>query len=357
MHPEHELVLDFIAQPEAQRFNELALAVFRHQFEAIPEYRRWCVQQGVRPEDVTDWRHIPPLPAVALKYRQFSCGEPERVFLSSGTTQGTERRSRHAMPDLQLYRASALAGLKRYLFPDLERMQIVSLIPSAEEWPHSSLAQMVSWAVEEFGVPGSGFFAAANTFDFVRLREQLETSSAAGEAVCLMATTAGLVRFLDHCQAAGWSVRLPHGSRVMDTGGQKGVERPLSRRGLLHAIWQALAVPGYFVVNEYGMSELSSQYFDSVIADRWSGKLLPRRKLAPPWLRTRVLEPVNMREVPPGEVGLLCHVDLANAGSVLALLTEDLGRLVDGGLEVVGRVAGAEPRGCSLATGDFVEGA
>lgn len=355
MHREHERVLEFIREPDPGHFEECALAVFRHQYETIPEYRRWCEEQGIGPEKVRGWREIPPVPAVALKYRRFACGEPQRVFRSSGTTLGSERRSEHAMPDLRLYRAAALGGLEQFLFPGIEEMPIFSLIPSAEAWPHSSLAQMVSWAVERFGSPESAYFASEERFEFAALCAALEERARAGTPVCLMATTAALVRFFDFCRTRNWSVRLPHGSRVMDTGGQKGLERPLSRRGLLHAIWQVLAVPGYFVVNEYGMSELSSQYYDSVIADRWAGRWRTRRKLAPPWLRTRVLDPVQLRDVPEGEVGLLCHVDLANAGTVLALLTEDLGRLVDGGLEVLGRAPGAEARGCSLAVAAFAE--
>jgi hypothetical protein len=45
---------------------------------------------------------------------------------------------------------------------------------------------------------------------------------------------------------------------------------------------------------------------------------------------------------------VLLHYDLANTDSVMALQTEDLGVEVDGGFRVLGRAAGAEPRGCSL---------
>jgi hypothetical protein len=66
-----------------------------------------------------------------------------------------------------------------------------------------------------------------------------------------------------------------------------------------------------------------------------------------------VLEPDTLQPMPPGEVGLLCHHDLANAGSVSAVLTEDLGRAVDGGIAVVGRVPGAMPRGCGMLLDDL----
>ena len=52
---------------------------------------------------------------------------------------------------------------------------------------------------------------------------------------------------------------------------------------------------------------------------------------------------------------MLCHVDLANAGTALAVLTEDIGREVKDGFEVIGRAAGAEARGCSLALAGFQE--
>ena len=53
---------------------------------------------------------------------------------------------------------------------------------------------------------------------------------------------------------------------------------------------------------------------------------------------------------------MLCHYDLANAGSVMAVLTEDLGIAFDDGFRVLGRARGAEPRGCSLAMDDLLSG-
>jgi hypothetical protein len=123
----------------------------------------------------------------------------------------------------------------------------------------------------------------------------------------------------------------------------------VSRAAFLRSCWTALGIPAYFCVNEYGMTELCSQRYDSVLDDRFHGRsLAPRRLAAPPWLRTRVLDPTRSTR-PAGRHGLLCHHDLANAGSVSVVLTEDLGRSVgDDGIELQGRVAGAPPRGCGL---------
>jgi hypothetical protein len=61
-----------------------------------------------------------------------------------------------------------------------------------------------------------------------------------------------------------------------------------------------------------------------------------------------VCDPATGREQPLGEPGVLRHVDLANVHSVVAVQTEDVGRAVDGGIEVLGRAGDAPRRGCSL---------
>jgi len=353
-HPVHDRVLEFIRDERTAVFETLALDVFCHQFETIAAYRRVCEGRGKTPATVQDWRDVPPVPALAFKELELRCGPAERIFLSSGTTQGQERRSRQAMPDLRLYHASAVAGLNAFVFPDVPAMRIMSLVPATAERPESSLAQMVTWAMEAFGAPGSATFATADRFDFTGLAEALRQSEGDGQPVCIMTTTAALIRFLDRCRDEGWAFRLPHSSRLMDTGGMKGAPRTLSHKGLLQAVWNALAIPGYFVTNEYGMTEMASQFYDDVIRDRYRGRFTQRAKAGPHWVRTRVLDPGSLQEVTAGVSGLLCHVDLANAGTAVAVLTEDLGRATAGGFEIIGRVAGADARGCSLALADFV---
>ena len=81
-----------------------------------------------------------------------------------------------------------------------------------------------------------------------------------------------------------------------------------------------------------------------------------RSHRAPPWLEIQVLAPETLDPLPQGEVGLLSFMDLANVGSVSAVLTEDLGRVdAQGGLHLQGRAPGAEPRGCSLALEGMLE--
>lgn len=353
MHSIHDQVLGFIDDAGSDSFDAMALAVFSHLFESVAPYRRYCQTRGRTPDNMTDWRQIPPVPIQAFRETELCCGSPERMFLSTGTTAGAAHRSRHRLPDLRLYRRAALGGLRRFLFPDEPSIRIVSLVPPVSAAPESSLAQMAAWAIEEFGSTGSTYALGDEGLDFDRLAALLHESESTGELCCLMTTTGALIRFLDFAREHDLVFRLPHGSRLMDTGGAKGAPRPLSPRGVLHACWHTLAVPGYFCVNEYGMCELSSQFYDNVVIERWNGRVGRRHKVGPHWTRTLVLDPVSLAPAAVGELGVLCHYDLANAGTAMAVLTEDVGFAVGDGFELAGRAEGAEARGCSLSLAEW----
>ena len=140
----------------------------------------------------------------------------------------------------------------------------------------------------------------------------------------------------------------------MDTGGYKGRSREMPADALRAQYESRLGLDPDYCINEYGMTELSSQYYDANLQDAVHSRDRPRRKTGPAWLRARVVHPDTLQPVPPGEVGILLHVDLANMHSVLAVLTEDRGAEVDDGFVVLGRAAGATPRGCSIALDDLL---
>ena len=137
---------------------------------------------------------------------------------------------------------------------------------------------------------------------------------------------------------------LPAASRVLETGGYKGRSRILAKPELHTLITERLGVPATHIVSEYGMSELSSQAYDHVAGTNASQRIFH----FPHWARARIVSPETGREVTDGEAGLIQVFDLANLGSVLAVQTEDLGVRRGEGFELIGRVAQAQSRGCSL---------
>jgi hypothetical protein len=331
--------------PAAFDFEAWALRVFAHQYERVPAYRTFCDRRGATPATIVRADDVPAVPARVFRTLELATGPAEAVFRTSGTSGGADARGRHSVPHLGLYRASALSTFERFVLPDRARLPCLFLLPPPELRPDSSLVHMCAEVGAAFGTRIE-WLAGPDGLDVARLAARLGELETTGEAALLAGPTAGFVRLFD----AGVSVRLGPGSRLMDTGGQKGLTRPISRAGFLRACWTHLGLPTYWCVNEYGMTELCSQRYDAVLRDRFDGdSLAPRRLAGPPWLRTRVLDPDTLDVVAPGATGLLCHHDLANAGSVAMVLTEDLGRSIgDDGIEVLGRVPGAVPRGCGL---------
>jgi hypothetical protein len=76
----------------------------------------------------------------------------------------------------------------------------------------------------------------------------------------------------------------------------------------------------------------------------------------PPAMRVRALDPETLAPRPAGRPGLLEIFDLANVGSALKVLTEDLGVVEGGGFRLLGRAAAVELRGCSLTAEELAEG-
>ncbi len=347
-------ILDFIHDPLSGDFNTLALQVFAYQFAHNLPYQRFCLARHQTPDTVKQWQDIPAVPTVAFKELDLTCGPPQKIFRTSGTSRGPQKRGRHLVPDLRLYQASALTHFADCLQPDRRKLRVLALIPSPELRPDSSLTQMTEWVVATSEHAGSAYFIDSGGIHLDAFTQAVTQVQHDGTPVCILAITSALVAFFDQCEAQGDRFTLPGGSRIMDTGGNKGQGRVISRNGFLQSCWRYLKVAGYYCVNEYGMTEMASQFYDNVLYNRFRRSNEPRYKIGPAWTRTLVVDPETLQEVPPGQSGILRHFDLANAGSVMAIQTEDLGYTVGEGFEITGRVLGSEPRGCALALDEFL---
>jgi len=355
----YDQVLTFIHRPEPEAFQQVALDVFRHQFETVGAYRRYCVGRGVEPGAVRSVDDIPPVSNVAFKYADLASdgavlSPGAAVFLTSGTTQGREHRGRHIVARPEIYRASAIAHLRTMLFPDARRMAILAMHPTVDVMPESSLSAMISWSIEEFAT-GTHLAAAS------RARVEVDAAiafladcEARCEPVCIMGTTAAFASLFSALISSGMKLRLAQGSRLMDTGGAKGQGVPMQASEVVARAGETFAIAPAMVINEYGMTELCSQLYDATSFNcRGVSDAQERFKIPPPWLRVTARDPVTLRAMPDGEIGMLTFFDLANVGSVSAVMTEDLGFVERGRVRVLGRARGGEARGCALGIGQF----
>jgi len=202
-----------------------------------------------------------------------------------------------------------------------------------------------------FGAPDSAFVGKLDQTgswdtDLASLESALNSVRSSQRPVILLGSALNFVRLLD--AAASVELVLPPGSSALETGGYKGRSRTMPKAELHQLIARRFGVPPSRIVTEYGMSELSSQAYDCVAGSPDAADPGRRVFQFPPWVRAQVVSPESGREVAEGETGLLRVFDLANVRSVMAIQTEDLAIRRASGFELIGRVAAAEPRGCSL---------
>jgi hypothetical protein len=343
------------AMPEP--FDALAADIARFQAASVPGYGRLCAARGVDPRAIARAADAPAVPADAFKLAHvFAFDERDAAvtFRTSGTTLGA--RGRHAMRDVASYDAAALAFgqamLARGIASAGVRVPVLVIGPSAVEAPDSSLSHMCALFVRAFGDEAlSGFFVRDGELEATALRARIAALPRETPAIVL-ATSFGLVHWLDALDAMGdQTVVLPPGSRVMQTGGYKGRSREVSAGELRQAVARAFAVEERAVIAEYGMTELSSQFWEATLVDDAAAH---GSFASPPWARVVPVDPETLAPVAEGAIGIARIEDLANVDSAFAVLTQDRVRRSGTRFELLGRAPGAALRGCSIALDEML---
>lgn len=361
----HQTILSFIrAHADGTRddaeLGELLERVAAFQEESIPAYARLSRRRraGAIPAAV---------PTDVFRYTRLAVHPPSedlRVFRTSGTTHG--ERGEHHLRDLSLYNEGALIQGERFLFPDLpdkspdnKRLRGVILAPSPDELPDSSLSYMLGLFAEHF-LKGAEFVFRDGALDHTRLRELIE--GAGDDPIALLGTSFAFV-FAEEAFQDAAHFKLAEGSRIMQTGGFKGRSRSYDK-AKMHAILSArYGIPERAIIAEYGMTELSSQFYEPELRAALLGEPLPtasspeaRVLIPPPWVRAFPVHPETLERVPDGELGILRIDDLANLDTIACIQTSDLARATPEGVILHGRAEGAVPRGCSIAIEEILGG-
>jgi hypothetical protein len=344
-HPEFQSHADI-------EFNGMALMLFTLQFDHNPAYRKLCEARKIAPENVTHWTQIPAVPTAAFKELELTSLPADKrthVFHSSGTTGQAPSRHFHNAESLAIYAASLLAWF-RFHVPPQKNLAILTPPPIAA--PNSSLVHMFETIRRDFGASENSFLGTLAEdcswmLDFEAALETLSKAISNDQPILIFGTAFSFVHLLDYLAEKNLRLKLPSGSRVMETGGYKNRSRVLPKSELHALINDRLGIPPSRILCEYGMSELSSQAYD---LDNRQSPIGDRQFHFPPWARAKIISPETGREVRDGETGLLRIFDLANVFSVLAVQTEDLAIRRGDGFELIGRAEQSEPRGCSLMT-------
>jgi len=191
--------------------------------------------------------------------------------------------------------------------------------------------------------------------DFEALLEVLVRAQREDRPLALVGTSLAFVHVEDALGTRRFA--LPRGSRVMQTGGFKGQQRDVDEHGLRRALAARYGIDEAWIIQEYGMTELSSQMYETTVRDAALGRERgPRRLWVPSWVRASIVDPERLQPVRAGDEGILRIDDLANLDTACAIQTSDRAVHVQDGLRLLGRVAGATPRGCSIAVDAVLSG-
>lgn len=342
-----------VAPPEA--FDALACDIARFQAITTVGFARLCRARRVDPASLARAEDVPAVPTDAFKLtRVATFPEPEThcVFRTSGTTMTA--RGSHAMRTVATYERASIAFGKAWLARDLDkRVPVLVLGPSPDEVPDSSLVHMCASFAKAFGRRAerdATFLVKDGVIDLGTFDERVSYALAERVPVLVLGTSFAFVHLLD---ALGDETPfpLPAGSRVMQTGGFKGKSREVPAEKLRAALAETFSIDARAIVAEYGMTELSSQFYERTLFDVAADH---GTYVEPPWARVIPVDPVTLAPVREGEVGLAKIVDLANVDSAVAVVAQDRVRRVAGGFELLGRAPGAPPRGCSIAMDELL---
>jgi phenylacetate-coenzyme A ligase PaaK-like adenylate-forming protein len=310
-----------------EQFNDVALKVFKHQFENSPVYRSFCDLLYIHPSDIKTIDKIPFLPIQFFKSRKVlsSLETVKTTFTSSGTTGSVT--SKHFVTDLSYYEESYINGFKHF-YGSIEDYVILALLPNYLEREGSSLIYMVNDLIKKSNHKESGFYL--NNID--ELASKLNDLDKSGKKVLLIGVSFALLDLIEQ-----YSFDLQN-TIIMETGGMKGRRKELIRTELHQLLTNGFGVEK--IHSEYGMTELLSQGYSN-----GNGIFA-----CPPWMKilTRDTEdPLSIQK--QGKTGGINVIDLANYNSCSFIATQDLGKVhVDNTFEIIGRFDNSDIRGCNL---------
>jgi hypothetical protein len=319
---------EIFAVNSPESFEERALGIFRFQAAECQVYGEFVRLLGIHPDTVRSVSSIPFMPVTFFRDHLIISGEgePEKIFLSSGTTG--MRQSRHPVKRLSIYNKSLEQSFRKF-YGEPAEYAIMGLLPSYIEREGSSLIYMVKRLVELSGNPFGGFFHGNHK----ALLRSVEEARRAGKRVLLIGVSFALLELAEQ-QPFDLADAI-----IMETGGMKGRRKEMIREEL-HAILKA-SFNVSSVHSEYGMTELLSQAYSN-------GDGLFN---TPPWMKVLIRDShdPSSHTTEAGSSGGISVIDLANIYSCSFIATSDLGRMhSDGTFEVLGRFDDADIRGCNL---------
>lgn len=339
-----------------EKFDALALEIFRYQAERNAVYKKYLQYLHVEVDSVNKIEEIPFLPIEFFKTQSVISGNDTTkiTFESSGTTG--QNTSQHHVQDPDFYVQIAEQIFEKF-YGKLSDFQIVALLPSYLERTNSSLVYMVEHFIKKTGNPNSGFYLDDHKALAKALRGDVSLETGKKEEslipnsqplipkTLLIGVTFGLLDFAESGIDLSFLQNIEN-LIVMETGGMKGRRKELLREEVHEILTKAFYVKT--IHSEYGMTELLSQGYskgEGIFELPTSMKIMLRD----------VNDPFHY--ITNSRSGGINVIDLANVDSCCFVETKDLGAWVEplfvssqttAKFRILGRFDNSDIRGCNL---------
>lgn len=322
-----DLITQIFNIDSTEKFNSVALEVFKIQSSNSPVYREFLENLEINPSIINNIKDIPFLPVEFFKERDIILeGKSVQKIFTSSATSGMIP-ARHLVADLSIYEESFIRAFTHF-YGDPKEWTILALLPSYLERDGSSLVYMADKLLKLTEDINSGFYL----YNFDELFITLEKQKASKKKTLLLGVSFALK---DFCQQ--YSLDYPD-LIIMETGGMKGRGEEIPREELHSIFCQSFNTK--HIHSEYGMAELLSQSYSS-------GEGL---FFSPSWKKIIIRDVANpLKHLANNQIGGISIIDLANINSCSFIQTMDLGiKETEDSFKVLGRIQNSEIRGCNL---------
>ncbi|MCX8472078.1 MAG: hypothetical protein ORN85_00370 [Sediminibacterium sp.] len=318
---------DFIFKTTPHNFFQHSLAIFNYQKNKVKTYQDWLLalnKLSFIPSSIEQFCFLPIsfFKSHPIYNNDFSIDD-KKYFLSSGTSALS--RSKHWLIDETIYQQSILEHIEK-IIPRIKEKTILALLPSYIENKESSLIYMVDYLM-------SLNFSLSHQYyktNYQKLHQDIHHLKNEKKPILIFTVTYALVEF---CKVYAGNY---DGIQLINTGGTKNIDIGMNLEEIESFTKKHLA--GLEYIEEYSMTELFSQAYTT------SGS----RYFCPSWMKVLVADIENPLSIKSSGRGQLYIIDLANINTCSFIATEDLAEVYeDGSFTILGRLQGAELRGCN----------
>jgi long-chain-fatty-acid---luciferin-component ligase len=337
--------------------------IFQWHYENCPEYNSYCKMYNITPKEINSYKDIlkiPPIPSDVFRESDkliLSVPENEelRIFTTSSTTSKKPVKFAFDKRSWENVRKFTAINWRQVVQIEGEKSSLIFLTPSPKESDTGLVGGMYGcFKATGFADKDIHFSVEKNQFDPKRIVDIIGNSKKPRH---IYGPPFAYMHFVKYLEENNMTISLDEGSRVITTGGWKGVEEnKVTREEFNKRVSNAFCVDEKDVRDGYGSTDIGT-----CIASCEHHNIH-----IPPWFHVSIRDPENIREeVAEGEQGLIVLMSAYIFSYPAFTMPADMGVVREEKCEcgrtsqmvqIKGRATTGGQRGCAVRLEQFMEG-